>query len=90
MDITIKNFRQVRNAGNLRAYCDVFLSNGITLWQCRIVKVSTQRPWVSLPTLELADADGKRHYRAAISLPKEWYHAITKAVLTAWGAENNE
>ena len=73
------------DAGALKAYATVRVSNLLTISEIRLIQNGTQAPWCSLPQKTWTDESGKRRYSTLVEFhEKAWRDALTASVAEAW------
>ena len=73
------------DAGALKAYATVRISNLLTISEIRLIQNGTQAAWCSLPQKTWTDDGGKRRYSTLVEFhEKAWRDALTAAVVESW------
>jgi DNA-binding cell septation regulator SpoVG len=85
--VTIESIKPVTNAGNVRAFCAVNISNKVRITDVRVIQSPGQRAWVSMPSKCWETKDGKRQFTAIVEiLDKDLKDQISHAVLTLYAS----
>src|SRR5262245_36496201 len=85
-NITVEEIRPISDKGALKAFCTVNLSGQIRIHSVRIIQQADQRPWVSLPQVEVRAKDGGRSkwYPIVECIDKELLSRISEVVLATY------
>lgn len=75
----------VLDAGALKAYATVRVSNLLTISEIRLIQNGQQSAWCSLPQKTWTEDSGRRRYSTLVEFhEKAWRDALTAAVVKTW------
>lgn len=84
--VSVNNLRRI-GKGNIKAFVDILLPEGISILDCRIVQQPGQTAWLAMPQTSWAGDDGKTRQKALVKLPPELQQVVQEAALEAFGNE---
>ena len=88
MEVKVIELRFIDGDGPLKGFAGVQIGDWI-IYDWRIIKKDGQRAWVSVPQMSWKDAEGKKKYKALLSIPGELKQRIEVAILSAWEKEKS-
>jgi DNA-binding cell septation regulator SpoVG len=68
--IKVESIKPISNAGNLRAFCNVSISDKVQINDVRIIQQPNARPWVSMPSRAF-EKDGVRKWAPMVEILDE-------------------
>ncbi len=72
------------DAGALKAYATVRVSNLLTIREVRLIQDGDNAPWCSLPQKTWQDETGRKRYSTLVEFHEpDWRRALTEAVMQA-------
>lgn len=73
-------------SGSVKAFCSVHLGGKLTINDVKVIQDGHKAPWVSMPSRQGQDKDGKMKYFPQVWVDDEDLRKqIEEAVLAAWG-----